>query len=255
MIYRYFISISFNGSGYNGWQIQKNSEDTIQQKIEVALGRILNEKIRVNGCCRTDTGVHATGLIAHFDSKEGNLGGKNENTWLRKFNALLPEDIAITSIRAVRPESNARFDALSRTYEYRLHAKRDPFLLGRSALFHGDLDMKSMNRAAAFLKKYNDFTSFCKVNDQRHDNKCTVFSAAWKSTGDREWIFTIKANRFLRGMVRIVVGNLLQVGRGRISVNEFKNILEKKDSRLAAGAAHACGLYLVKAEYPKKIYS
>lgn len=255
MLHRYFIKLSFDGTNYSGWQIQKNATNTIQQKINEGLSRLLNEKIDALGCCRTDAGVHAKELYAQFDSVRNDLCLKNSHDkWLYKFNSVLPVNISIDAIFPVSADSNARFDATARSYEYFIHKKRSPFLLNRSYYYYGDLDIDGMNKASTILKKYKDFTSFSKLHTQVKTNNCIISTAKWEENKEGDLVFKIRADRFLRGMVRLLVGTLLQVGKGKTSLHEFKQIIESKDCSNAAALAPACGLYLSKVEYPPKYF-
>ena len=291
MIYRYFIKISFDGTHYSGWQVQKNSANTIQQKLNEGLSKLLSEKIEVYGCCRTDAGVHAKGLYAHFDTQKNlsmpvvplsasrstlDLPAKKREgveTWLHKFNSMIPADISIDDIFSVQQDTNARFDATARTYQYVIHNKRSPFLINRAYYYYGELDIALMNKAAAILKKYEDFSSFSKVNTQVKTNKCKIYKAVWEklapplkgegkgsliplSLGQQGMclIFTIRANRFLRGMVRMIVGTMLLVGKHKITLADFQDIIDSKDCRNAGALVPACGLYLTKVEYPQKVF-
>lgn len=260
MSQRYFIKISFDGTCYNGWQVQENSANTVQQKINEGLSKLLNEKIEIYGCCRTDTGVHAKELYAHFDSKKisspytPSKGGQTANTnWLYKFNSVLPTDISINALFAVDKKANARFDAIARTYQYFINSKRNPFLVNRSYYYYSELDIKLMNKAARLLKKTKDFSAFSKINTQAKTNRCEIYKAEWIIT-DEGYQFTIRANRFLRGMVRMIVGTMILIGKHKISLDDFQEIIDSKDCRNAAPLAPACGLYLTKVEYPKKVF-
>lgn len=258
MLNRYFIRISFDGSNYNGWQVQKNSTLTVQQKINDGLSTLLSEKIKVKGCCRTDTGVHAKELYAHFDTGRDL---KSRPTWLHKFNSILPVDISIDGIYSVDKDANARFDATARTYQYFIHGKRNPFLVNRSYYYYSELDIALMNKAAKLLMKYKDFSTFSKMNTQAKTNICKINSAIWKisprgeNLEEASLIFTISADRFLRGMVRMIVGTMMLVGKHKITLDEFKKIIESKDCQNAGVSVPACGLYLTKVEYPKKIFN
>ena len=249
MAHRYFIKISFDGTRYNGWQVQKNSSETVQQKINEGLSKILSEKIEVYGCCRTDAGVHARELYAHFDSGVNNLN----SPWLHKFNSVLPVDISIDAIFPVVEEANARYDAKARTYQYFIHGKRDPFLINRSYYYYSELDIALMNKACMLLMKNKDFSAFSKVNTQVKTNICKIYKAEWK-TKNNGYEFTIQADRFLRGMVRMVVGTLMLIGKHKLTLKELQEIIDSKDCRNAGGAVPACGLYLTKVEYPKKLF-
>ncbi|MBI3500596.1 MAG: tRNA pseudouridine(38-40) synthase TruA [Bacteroidetes bacterium] len=252
-MHRYFIKLSFDGTHYNGWQIQKNSSQTVQQKIQEGLSQLLNEKIELTGCCRTDSGVHAKELYAHFDSKKNNLHNDSATDWLYKFNKMIPQDIAIDGIYAVKKDANARFDAMARTYQYFIHQKRNPFLLKHSYYYYGELDLPLMNKAGKFLKKQEDFSAFSKVHTQAKTNKCKIFHAKWEKKSD-SLTFTIRANRFLRGMVRMIAGTMMDLGKHKITLDDFKKIIESKDCRNAGALVPACGLYLTKVEYPKNIF-
>jgi len=261
MLFRYFIKISFDGTRYNGWQVQENSADTVQQKINEGLSKLLSEKIEIYGCCRTDAGVHAKELYAHFDSGKRGLSapftrskrGQTANTdWLYKFNSMLPTDISINKIISVGKDANARFDATARTYQYFINSIRNPFLVHRSYYYFSELDIKLMNKAGALLKKNKDFSAFSKINTQVKTNNCKISKAQWSITEDG-YVFTIRADRFLRGMVRMIVGTMILVGKHKITLGDFQKIIDSKDCQNAAALAPACGLYLAKVEYPKKI--
>ena len=284
MTHSYFIKVSYDGTRYNGWQVQKNSANTIQQKINEGLSKILSEKIEVYGCCRTDTGVHAKELFAHFDSKKDltpsgatplSRGRGEGGEVLHKFNSVLPTDISIDGIFPVVADANARYDATARTYQYFIHNKRNPFLVGRSYYYYSDLDIALMNKAAKILLKTKDFSAFSKVNTQVKTNICKIYKAEWQiqtplqlSPKGRELgvkvlpfgedlggvSFTIRADRFLRGMVRMIVGTMMLVGKHKITLNEFKKIIDSKDCQNAGVSVPACGLYLTKVEYPKKVF-
>lgn len=246
-IQRYFIRLSYNGTAYHGWQIQENTFSTVQQVINEMLSRLLNEPVFVTGCGRTDTGVHAEEYYAHFDCTK-NLK-EEESKWIFKFNHALPPDIAIQKIIPVTANANSRFDAVSRTYQYHIHYKKNPFLINRSYFMYFNLDVNKMNEAANSLFDYIDFSSFAKSNTQNFTNNCKIYIAAWKEEDDR-LIFTISADRFLRNMVRAIVGTLINVGKGKISVEEFKAIIEKKNRSSAGLSVPACGLYLTNVTYP-----
>ena len=268
MAHRYFIKISFDGTRYNGWQVQKNSSETVQQKINEGLSKILSEKIEVYGCCRTDAGVHAKELFAHFDSKTNNL----KDTWLHKFNSVLPTDISIDGIFSVGEDANARFDATARTYQYFINSVRDPFLVNRSYYYYSELDIALMNKACKLLLKNKDFSSFSKVNTQVKTNICKIYKAEWRpplppeggiladafplfppSGGGGALVFTIRADRFLRGMVRMIVGTMILIGKHKLTLKELQEIIDSKDCQNAGVSVPACGLYLTKVEYPKKM--
>lgn len=246
-VQRYFIQLSYEGTAYHGWQIQENTFRTIQQVINEMLSRLLNEPVFVTGCGRTDTGVHAKEYYAHFDCTV-DLEAE-EAKWIFKFNHALPPDIAIQRIIRVQEKANARFDAIARTYEYHMHRKKNPFLINKSYFIYFNLDIDKMNEAANLLFQYSDFSSFAKSNTQNFTNNCKMYKAVWEEKEDR-LIFTISADRFLRNMVRAIVGTLISIGKGKISIEEFKEIIEKKNRSGAGLSVPACGLYLTKINYP-----
>lgn len=252
ILQRYFIQLSYNGTAYSGWQVQKNSAHTIQQIINEMLSKLLNEPTTVIGCGRTDTGVHAREYFAHFDSSADLM--KEQNYWILKFNHALPKDIAIQKIYKVNEKANARYDAISRTYQYIITKKKDPFEIEKACFLYGNLNVADMNNAAKVLFEYNDFSSFAKSKTQNKTNICNLYKAEWKEEGDL-LIFTISANRFLRNMVRAIVGTLLDVGKGRLTIEELKKVIESKTRSNAGLSAHACGLYLTKVEYPDGYFS
>ncbi len=245
---RYFIQLSYNGTAYHGWQIQENTFTTVQQVINEMLSRLLNEPVFITGCGRTDTGVHAKEYYAHFDTSH-NLK-EQEAKWIFKFNHALPPDIAIQKIFCVGEKANARFDAVSRTYQYCIHRKKNPFLTNRSYFMYLDLDVAKMNSAAASLFNHTDFSSFAKSNTQNFTNNCKIYKAEWQEEGEL-LVFTISADRFLRNMVRAIVGTLINVGKGKISLEEFNEIIENKNRSGAGLSVPACGLYLTTVTYPK----
>jgi len=249
---RYFLNISFTGTDYHGWQTQHNAHNTVQAICNTALSKILKHQVSLMGCGRTDTGVHAEEFFAHFDTEEKNLV-KDKSTWLYKFNSVLPFSIAVNDILAVKPEANARFGATARTYKYIITTRKDPFLLGSSLLFPFPLDVDKMNEAAAKLKNFKEFSSFKKTHTQNKTDDCTIRYAHWEKKGHK-LIFTITADRFLRNMVRAIVGTMLNVGKGKYPVEEFCRIIESKNRSRAGASVLACGLYLAKVEYPKDIF-
>ncbi len=250
---RYFIQLSYNGTAYHGWQIQKNTLLTIQQVLNEMLSKLLNEAIFIAGCGRTDAGVHATEYFAHFDCTINDLH-INQDKWIFKFNHALPADIAIQKIIRVNEKSNARFDAVSRTYHYIITRKKDPFQINKACFLYGLINMEEMNKATKILFDHIDFSAFAKSNTQNLSNNCKIYKAEWKEEKDL-LIFTISANRFLRNMVRAIVGTLLDVGKGKISIEEFNKIIGSKTRSKAGFSAHACGLYLTKVEYPKNYFN
>ena len=241
---RFFITLSYDGTRYHGWQIQPNG-DSIQQRLQEALSTLLRQPIEVVGAGRTDTGVHARMMVAHFDfSPLGELEGVSY-----KLNRLLPPDIAVQEVRQVADDMHARFSATSRTYHYFIHTHKDPFLYAYSWQVPFKLDFEKMNEAAQVLLEYKDFTSFSKVNTDTKTNLCDIKEAHWDEVEPGKWRFTITANRFLRNMVRAIVGTLVEVGRGRISIEEVRQIIEAKDRCSAGESVPGKGLFLVDIKY------
>ena len=243
---RYFIDISYDGSNYHGWQIQPNA-DTVQHQINLAFSTILNEEINVLGAGRTDTGVHAKKMIAHFNT--------NQTIDFEKFkyriNGFLKNDISLNDIYKVKEDAHARFSAISRTYEYRVSRTKNPFSVNSYFLLR-DLDFQSMKKACKFLHGSHDYTSFAKLHSENYTNNCEVYIANWKED-ENLLIFTIKANRFLRNMVRAIVGTLIEIGEGKISFSDIETILMSKDRAKAGYSVPANGLSLIDIEYPKEI--
>lgn len=241
---RFFITLSFDGTNYHGWQIQPNS-DSVQQRLQKALSTLLRQPIEVVGAGRTDTGVHARMMVAHFDWEEL-IDGKQLAYKLNKF---LPQDIAVQEVRLVDEEKHARFSATSRTYHYFIHMRKDPFQQAYSWQVPFKLDFEKMNEAAKVLLEYKDFTSFSKVNTDTKTNLCDVKEAFWEEIAPDRWRFTITANRFLRNMVRAIVGTLVEVGRGRLRLEDVRRIIEAKDRCSAGESVPAKGLFLVDIKY------
>ncbi len=247
---RYFIYLSFNGARYHGWQIQPNGM-SVQQKLQEALSTILRTETEVTGAGRTDAGVHAAMMVAHFDDNSANvvkMGGPNQLAY--KLNRLLPYDIAIQQIVEVSETMHARFSATARTYYYFVHTRKDPFLGDRSCFIHYDLDFTLMNEAAAMLLENDDFAAFCKTKTDVKTTICQVTKAQWEQIDEHRWRFTITANRFLRNMVRAVVGTLVDVGRGRVSLQQFADILASRRRTEAGESMPPQALFLQKIEYP-----
>jgi tRNA pseudouridine38-40 synthase len=251
---RFFLTLSYNGTPYNGWQIQENTASTVEQVLEEKLSMLLKEKIDLVGCGRTDSGVHAKNYIAHFDSHCSDLIA-NKNHWIYKFNTILPPSISVQNIQKVRETAHARFEATQRTYYYYLNQHKNPFRDQFSWYVYGELDFDLMNKAAETLLDYEDFTSFSKVNTQNKTNNCKISKARWQKSGEYEWRFTISADRFLRGMVRAIVGTLVMVGKNKLSIQDFRKIIEAKDRRVAGNNAPANALFLVGIKYPKEIFN
>jgi len=244
---RYFIQIAYNGKDFHGWQVQPNA-NTVQAEMNKALTTYFNQgKIHCVGCGRTDTGVHATDFFLHFDIEQP----INEKESAYRLNRILPFTIAVKKIIKVSDTAHSRFDALSRTYEYHLHTSKNPFLLDGSLFYPYPLDLDKMNRACQILFKHSDFTSFSKVHSDAKTNICTIMAAHWKQKDDKI-IFTIQADRFLRNMVRAIVGTMLKIGQGKISIEDFEQIILQKDRGKAGKSVDGKALYLTKVEYPAK---
>lgn len=241
---RYFIYFSFDGTNYHGWQIQPNGI-SVQEQLETALSTLLREKVPVVGAGRTDAGVHARKMVAHFDINQKIDG----NQLVYKLNRLLPRDMAVDRIEEVESIKHARFSALSRTYRYYVTTNRDPFTRMFSWQTNYELDFALMNEAAAILLEYEDFAAFCKSHSDAKTTICNVMSAKWYMISDTSWYFEITANRFLRNMVRAIVGTLIEVGRHRITINEFRRIIESKQRTKAGESMPGNALFLYDIGY------
>lgn len=240
---RYFIELSYKGTAYHGWQIQPDAI-SVQEVINTAISKILQENINVVGAGRTDAGVHAQQMFAHFDSER-----ELNADFVYKFNSLLPNDIVIHSLFEVDSDAHARFDAINRSYEYHIYLGRNAFLLDTSwQLYQPNLDVEMMNQAASVLLEYTDFECFSKVKTDVKTFHCTVTEAEWKQD-ESKLVFHITANRFLRNMVRAVVGTLLEVGQGKKSVADFRKVIESKKRSEAGLSVPAQGLFLTKVTY------
>ena len=247
---RYFIRLAFKGTAYSGWQVQDNAV-SVQQKVHDALSVLLGEPIETTGCGRTDTGVHATRFYAHFDVSNAIV---NPEKVLYSANAILPHDIVLKELFRVDDTAHARFDARRRTYEYFITTSKNPFLR-ELAHFEPVLpDMDLMNRACLHLPGTRDFSSFARTHGGTQNPICTVDEALWRKQ-DELLIFTISSNRFLRNMVRAVVGTLLEVGKGKLDPDAIPALLESTDRGKAGASAPACGLYLSAIEYPYIVFS
>lgn len=246
---RYFIRLGYNGGAYCGWQSQPNGI-AVQQRMEEALSTLLRKATAVTGAGRTDAGVHARLMIAHFDTEEAVA---DPALLADKLNRLLPRDIAVYEIHPVRTDAHARFDALSRTYKYYVTMRKDPFNHAFACRLHGTLDFDAMNEAAGVLPDYTDFTSFSKLHTDVRTNNCRISHARWEREGD-VWAFTVTADRFLRNMVRAIVGTLLDAGRGKLDTDGFRRIIEAKDRGQAGTSAPAHALFLHDITYPEEIY-
>lgn len=244
---RYFIQLSYNGKDFHGWQNQPNAI-TVQEVIEDALSKILRTPIEIVGAGRTDAGVHAKEMIAHFDTNQA----LNDNL-IYKLNAFLPKTIAIQSIKAVKEDAHARFDAVSRSYIYRIALVKNVFSFDQSYYFKLPLNVDLMNEAAKILFEYKDFQCFSRSNTDVKTYNCKMMHASWKVDGN-ELIFEISADRFLRNMVRAIVGTMLDIGIGKMEVEALHDVILSKDRSKAGASAPAHGLYLTNIEYPNTIY-
>jgi tRNA pseudouridine38-40 synthase len=247
---RYFIFISYKGTSYHGWQIQPNSV-TVQQILEEAMSVVLNERISTTGAGRTDAGVHATFFCAHFESISPGLLEKWNLVF--RLNQYLPADISVSSLKKVLPDANARYSAISRTYKYYISRIKDPFFDKSSWYVHGEVDVPAMNLACEILYNHTDFTSFSKLHSGAKSNICKIYTAVWEESNNR-LVFTIKADRFLRNMVRAIVGTMIEIGFGKIDLKEFEEIIFAKDRCKAGKSAPAKGLFLMDIEYPAEIF-
>jgi tRNA pseudouridine38-40 synthase len=245
---RYFFEIGYDGGRYHGWQSQQNATG-IQEIVENTLSKLLREEVNIIGSGRTDSGVHCVSQFFHVDFKKPLEPG----SLLQRINSFLPKDIVIRSIRRVKSDAHARYDARLRKYEYQITRVKDPFQVGRAFYFFRELDVSTMNQAASLLIGEHDFQCFSKVKTDVNHFICDIKRAEWNQKGNL-LVFTITANRFLRGMVRATVGTLLDVGTGKINHRGFKEILRSKDRKKAGMNVPAEGLYLVNVAYPKQIF-
>ncbi|MFM7856038.1 MAG: tRNA pseudouridine(38-40) synthase TruA [Flammeovirgaceae bacterium] len=246
---RYFFEIAYCGTNYHGWQNQKNAVG-VQQVVENCLSKVFRQNIEIVGSGRTDTGVHCIQQFFHADI----VFDFDGSTYVQKLNSILPRDIAIRSIYPVPENAHARYDANERSYEYKITRTKNPLLIGLAYYYFKPLDLEAMNMAAALLIGSHDFECFSKVKTDVNHFICEIKKACWNQHDDL-LVFNIVANRFLRGMVRAIVGTLLDVGNGKISVDDFKNILISKDRKKAGMNVPPEGLYLIGVKYPNNIYS
>lgn len=244
MTQRYFIYFSYDGTAYHGWQIQPNA-NSVQAELQKALSILLRNEIQVVGAGRTDTGVHARMMVAHFDSMET----IDTQQLVYKLNRLLPRDISVDKVIPVSNDMHARFSATSRTYHYYIHRRKNPFLRAYSCELFFDIDIERMNEAASLLLEYSDFAAFCKSNSDVKTTICKVTEAKWVDDGNGEWHFVITANRFLRNMVRAIVGTLIDVGRCRLTIQDFKSVVEGKSRSNAGESMQGNALFLENIEY------
>lgn len=244
MANRYFVTFAYDGTRYHGWQIQPNG-NSVQEELQKALSTILRDTIEVVGAGRTDAGVHARRMTAHFET-----GSEFDCAQLAyKLNRLLPRDIAVYDVRRVAPDMHARFSATLRTYHYYVHTRKDPFLRHYSCELHYDLDFDLMNEAASHLLDVNDFGAFCKAHADVKTTLCNVTEAVWTRDGGDSWHFRISANRFLRNMVRAVVGTLIEVGRHRMTVAQFDQVVASGSRSNAGESMPGNALFLEDVKY------
>jgi len=246
---RYFVYLSFNGANYHGWQRQPNS-NSVQQTLEEALSTILRTDVCITGAGRTDAGVHAKLMVAHFDTQSPLQDTKQ---LVHRLNKLLPSDIAVKTIIQVSDYMHARFSAVSRTYNYYIHTRKDPFRNGLSWCVTFPLDFRLMNEAAKVLLEYEDFSSFCKTHTDVKTSFCNVTKADWEEVEPGCWRFAITANRFLRNMVRAIVGTLIEVGRERMTVEQFRQVIVQKNRCSAGESVPGYALFLVDVQYPEEL--
>ena len=246
---RYFIEISYNGKNFHGWQQQPNAI-TVQEEIEKALSLLIGFEVSVVGCGRTDAGVHASQFFAHFDLKDG----IDELKFVFRLNAILPDSIVVLTLFKVNEKDHARFDAIYRSYEYRMFLGKNPFLTDTTwQIQNRNYNIVKMNQAAKEMLNYTNFKAFSRSKTDVKTYDCSIKQAEWIKDG-KNLVFYITANRFLRNMVRAIVGTLLDVGLGKISIDDFKTIIENQDRTLAGASVKAHGLFLTKVGYPERIY-
>lgn len=248
-MFRYFIYFSYDGAAYHGWQVQPNAI-TVQQVLEEALAKLVRQPVPLVGAGRTDAGVNAACMVAH-----GDFPCELDCAQLvYKLNKILPPDIAVSDVRRVKDDAHARFDALSRRYNYRVVTAKSPFARRYACRVLPGVDFEAMNRAAEILYEYTDFTSFSKLHTDVKTNNCKVTFARWRQVSDNEWVFEIEADRFLRNMVRAIVGTLLLVGRGKLTLDGFRAVIENKARGEAGDSAMGEALFLVDVKYPDDIF-
>lgn len=239
---RYFLEVAYKGTNYSGFQVQENA-NSVQEEVERAFAVLQRDEITLTGSSRTDTGVHALQNYFHFDYE-----GSIHPQFIYKMNAILPPDITIKSIRQVKEDAHCRFDAISREYKYFIYREKNPFLTDRAYFYPYTLDIELLQQAAAIVMRHKDFQSFAKRNSQVKTFLCTIEKSEWKYEGET-LVYNVKANRFLRGMVRGLTGTMLQAGRKKITLEQFEAIIESKDCTKADFSVPAQGLFLIKVDY------
>lgn len=242
---RYFLEFAYNGTHYHGWQLQPNTK-TVQETLTHAISTLLRTPIELVGAGRTDAGVHAKQMYAHFDFDEP----FEKATLVQKMNSFLPEDIVVFDIHTVAEEAHARFDATARTYEYHMHLFKDAFCNDLSFYHFRPLNVGLMNEAAKILFEYEDFECFSKTHTDVFTFNCTIYKAEWEVKDNNKLVFTVSANRFLRNMVRAIVGTLINVGLEKITLDDFRKIIESKNRGNAGFSVPGKGLFLTKVSYP-----
>ena len=241
---RYFVTLGYDGTSFHGWQVQPNG-CSVQEELQKALSTLLRQPVATVGAGRTDAGVHARKMVAHFD-----IDAPVDCAQLAyRLNRMVPRSMAVYKVEPVADDMHARFSARKRTYRYFLHTRKDPFLRHYSCEMHCDLDFLKMNEAAAILMQYSDFGAFCKSHSDVKTTICRVMYAQWHQTSPTEWYFEISADRFLRNMVRAVVGTLVDVGRGRLTLDEFRSVIEGRKRTAAGESMPANALFLEDVEY------
>lgn len=249
MSQRYFIRFSYDGTAYHGWQFQPNAI-SVQEAMNTVVQRLFGPQAALTAAGRTDTGVHARTMFAHFDAPQA---VDDPSALAKKLDMMMPFDIGVQEVLPVHPDAHARFDATSRTYEYWIGYHKDPFCWNYYTKMHRPLDFDAMNRMAAILLEYTDFTCFSKTNTDVKHNNCRIGKAFWEKR-DEFYVFTIQADRFLRNMVRAIVGTLFEAGWGKLDEAGFRRVIESKDRCEAGSSVPAKGLFLTDVTYPSRIF-
>ncbi|MFC0877960.1 tRNA pseudouridine(38-40) synthase TruA [Saccharicrinis sp. FJH2] len=250
MGFRYFTELAYNGSGFHGWQIQPNA-NSVQETLEKAFSLILRQNIQLTGCGRTDTGVHAKYFVAHFDCEEQI---PDTDQLINKINSYLNFDIVIYSITSVDAETHARFSAIEREYEYHLVTRKNPFFKDTSFFLPITPDFERMNEAAQKLLEHTDFTSFSKLHTDVKTNNCKIIRAEWIRQNEYYRVFHIRADRFLRNMVRAIVGTLLEVGKHKMTIEEFESVIREKNRGKAGTSVPGNALFLTDVVFPTNLF-
>jgi tRNA pseudouridine38-40 synthase len=248
---RFFLTLSYKGTAYNGWQIQPDAP-SVQETLQRALSTILRAETEVVGAGRTDTGVHAADYVAHFDT-ESEAPLRQADDFRYHLNALLPGDIAVSGVRRVKDDAHARFSATRREYKYYVVRQKDPFRRDTAICYSGQLDVGRMNEAAAIVRETEDFTSFCKLHGNNKTNLCRIVSSHWAEEGGA-LVYTVSADRFLRNMVRALVGTMLDTGRGKLDTAAFRAVIAARRRGAAGTSAPPQGLFLTAVDYPDEVY-